>query len=272
MSEPLLSEKDLVQVVQVLMPGYSDKPRMVRILREDEDILEGMLSDERLFRYLTAKPDTFLQVSPILFFTVLLNRVRQELESRSYTVEQGERHLMIVFDSGEVVRLLKNRRLRNYLAGMLASFVRINSYSVTFQVKKGIWRRFRFSDFDIDSLIRYSRTLEEEDRFTAYRRIADVCLFLAGIFPDSIDPRELSAEAQRPDIHPQDHWEKVTKQGEYYYRAAARQKTAQLWDLEEVLQDLAEKFILATKPLTFMANYYLRSMKRSYFLQGFSEG
>ncbi len=267
MSEPFLSEKDLIQIVKVLMPGYPDRERMVRTLKEDEDILEGMLADDRLFRFLMESPDSFLQVSPSLFFSVLLNRVRQELESRAWTVERGERHLMIVFDSRDVVRLLQDRRMRNYLAGMLASFVRINSYSVTFQVKKGIWKRFRFSDFDIDSLVRYSRVLNEEERFSAYRRIADICLFLAGVFPDSIDPREISIEGLRPELHLQDHWEKVTKQGEHYYLEASRQKAARLWELDDVLQNLSEKFTLATKPLTIMANRYLRSLRQQYFLQ-----
>ena len=267
MSEPFLSDKDLHQVVKVLMPGYADASRMVLALKEDEDILEGMLCDERLFRFLTDNPESFLQVSPALFFTVLLNKVRQELEARSWTVERGERHLMIVFDSREVVELLHDRRLRNYLAGMLASFVRINSYSVTFPVRKGIWKRLRFSDFDLDSLVRYSRLLDEEERFPAYRRIADVCLFLAGVFPDAIDPREISIEGLRPELRVQDHWEKVTRQGEYYYREAARQRAARLWELGDVLNSLSEKFTLATKPLTILANRYLQSLRQQYFLQ-----
>lgn len=265
MDETFLSEKDLVQIVNALMPAYPDPQRMVRVLREDEEILEGMLSDERLFRFLTDDPESLLQVSPRLFFTVLLNRVRQELESRAYTLERGERHLMIVFDSGEVVRLLKNRRLRNYLAVMLSSFVRINSYSVTFRVKKGIWRRFRFSDFDVDSLIRYSRMVQNEEQFHAYRRIADVCLFIAGFFADAIDPRNLTAEGLRLDALAQGNWEKYTQQGEYYYREASRHRVAQLRELDDVLQDLSDKFILATKPLSFMANHYLAPFKQKLF-------
>lgn len=263
MESSFWNEQDLRTLIKVLIPGSPDPERLVRALREDDEILNGMLADERLFRYLVDNSDSLIQVSPRLFFMVLLIRAGRELEHRSYTVERAERHLTFVFDSREVVELLRDIRMREYLVELLVSFVRINSYSTTVQVKKGIWRRFRFSDFDVESLVRYSRTLPVEGRFAAYRRIADVCLFIAGIFPDSVDPIDPAVEAMRPDPVLRDSWEKYARQGEYYYREASLCRAAGPAGLEEVLQTLSGKFILATKPLTFVANHYLRSLRGS---------
>jgi len=173
----MLNDNDLMFMIRMLMPGYAQRQRMLRVLREDEDILEAMLADEKLFRMLKHDPQSLLQVSPHLFFTVLLNRVREELKSRSYTVENDFGSHAIVFDSAAVVGFLEDRGIRNYLADMLVSFVRINSYTIPVRVRKGIWRKYRFSDYDIESLMRYSEVLSREQRFPSYKRIADICLF-----------------------------------------------------------------------------------------------
>ena len=179
-----LSDRDLQLLVQVLMPENKDRERMIGILRSDEDILEGMLKDDKLFKYIMDDPESLIRISPNLLFTVLLNRVKFNLENQSYTVERQDRHQVFIFDSKEVVDLLHDKRILRYLADMLVSFVRINSFSVYIRVKKGVWRKIRFSDFDIDSLIRYSQMIEEDQRFPSYKRIADICLFITGIFPD----------------------------------------------------------------------------------------
>ena len=69
-----------------------------------------------------------------------------------------------------------------YLAEMLVSFVKINSFTIPIRVRKGVWRKFRFSDFDINSLIKYSQMIEQDQRYHPYKRIADICLFTIGIF------------------------------------------------------------------------------------------
>ena len=58
-----LTDGDLLYLAEVLAAG-ADRARMLRVLREDEEILRAMLADERLFRCIAADPDTFLRVSP----------------------------------------------------------------------------------------------------------------------------------------------------------------------------------------------------------------
>ena len=75
--------------------------------------------------------------------------------------------------------LLSQKQIRDYLAEMLVSFTRIESFTLPVRVRKGIWRKYRFNDLNVDSLIRYCQAVDEEYRFRFYKRIADVCLFLA---------------------------------------------------------------------------------------------
>jgi hypothetical protein len=255
------------------MPGYTQKQRMVRILREDEDILEAMLKDNKLFRILSEDPQNLLQVSAQLFFIVLLNRVKRELENRTYTVETGFGEQALVFDSAAVSGFLEDRGIRNYLADMLVSFVRINSYTIPIRIRKGIWRKYRFSDYDIDSLIRYSEVLSREQRFPSYKRIADICLFTSGIFQDQAPGKESYASIARKETSELENY------GRYFYRAAAeyaeltecRSLTAEqqrrLREIVQILLQLSEHFTMAVKPLTFMANHYLEPFREELFLK-----
>jgi len=269
----MLNDNDLMFMIRMLMPGYAQRQRMLRVLREDEDILEAMLADEKLFRMLKHDPQSLLQVSPHLFFTVLLNRVREELKSRSYTVENDFGSHAIVFDSAAVVGFLEDRGIRNYLADMLVSFVRINSYTIPVRVRKGIWRKYRFSDYDIESLMRYSEVLSREQRFPSYKRIADICLFTRGIFHEHAQLMRFSASTAGKGK------QELENYGRYFYRAAAEyaelmehqslttEEQQRLQEIIEVLLQLSEHFAMAVKPLTFMANHYLEPFKDELFLK-----
>ena len=57
-----LSDDDLKFLIKFLMPGCSDKTAMLRTLREDDEILEGMLSDEKLFKYVADNPESVIRV------------------------------------------------------------------------------------------------------------------------------------------------------------------------------------------------------------------
>jgi hypothetical protein len=240
------------------MPEYHDKKKMVRILREDDEFLDAMLADERVIRRLLGDEDLLTAISARLYFSVLLLKVKRELGNRAYTVEKDTHHLTPVFDSGEVVELLSKKSILRYLAVLLASFVRTESYTIPVRVRRGVWYKIRFSDFDVDRLIRYSELLAEENRFRSYKRIADVCLFMRGVFPENL--KRGGGDASLP----QSHFGKARLRGrmEYedlgrrFYRLASDQREADVAGLKEVLSDLATKFKLAAKPLTFMARHY----------------
>ncbi len=244
-------DEDLSFLVKVLMPGSGDPQRMIRVLREDEEILEGMLADEKVIRRLLEDPLSVLRVSPALFFAILLARVKADLEQQPFTLERSRGITMPLFDATQILQLLGNRELRAYLTEMLVSFVRINTFSTAVRVRQGLWRRIRFSDFDIDSLVRYGSAIDDAQRFPVYKRIADICLFTLGIFSP-------------PTRRSRDDY---IAQGTSFYALASRHREAQVRKLSEVLSTLAEKFTLAAKPLSVMSMRYLEPFKENVFQQ-----
>jgi len=263
------TDSDLLFLVKILIPETEDAQRMIRVLREDEEILEGMLADEKVLHHLLDDPLSMLRVSPALFFSVLMARVKLDLERQPYTLERSNRLSMALFDSPQVVALLENKDIRAYLTDMLVSFVRINSFSTTVRVRTGVWRRIRFCDFDIDSLLRYSSAIDESRRFSAYKRIADICLFTLGIF----SPEEVAAGGALPFLRDgmrmalRRSREDYIAQGTIFYTLASRHREAAARQVSDILSLLAEKIALAAKPLHVMSARYLTPFKDKVFLQ-----
>ena len=264
----LLPENDLLILSKIVVPDLPDRRKAVRALREDEDILEGMLKDERIMRFLMDDPLSLLQISPALFFLTLLAKVESDIKARSYTVEKQSRYNAFVFDSNEVLSLLENPEIREYLAGMLLSFIRINTISVPIRVRKGFWRKYHFSDFDIENLIQYARLVDEDYRFSPYKRIGDVCLFIIGLFPEYIQSPELFEEASSSYLRQAAgrSREELVETGTHYYKIAAEHGTARRLELSGVLQSFSDHMALLSKPLTVMSMRYLGLLKGRVFL------
>lgn len=239
------SDQDLRYLVDFFMPGARDKERQVRMLRDDGETLAGMLADSSLADHLLNRAERIVRASPALFFAVLLHRVREDLAKRSYTFERDSKRMMIIFDTEQIVELLSEHEMLAYLTAMLASFAKIHTHAINVRVRKGIWRRMRFSDFDVDGLQRYLEMTDEQFRFPIYQRIADVSLFMAGVF----------------DADPDTYLEV----GRKYYRAAASHDEAQRNEMEELFEELADNVEIAAKPLSFMADHYLSSLRSKVF-------
>lgn len=264
--------RDLRFVVHTLVPERSDIEHLAELLQDDEPLLEAMLQDERLFKQLMADDEILLAVTPQFFFNVLLRRARRDLEQEIYTVERRHQQRVVLFDANQVVDLLAQPEVCEYLAGMLASFTRINSVTIPVRVRPGIWRRLRINDLDVDSLVAYAEGLEEQHRFWVYQRIGDACLFLTGLFPEHIDARQRYPLSGEPRfrvrgslLHSLEDFESY---GQTFYRLAAGHQTAQAQGLEAVLATLSKHFLLAEKPLTFLAERYLSMRKHRLFASG----
>jgi hypothetical protein len=263
------SRRDLLFVIETLIPERGDPEGVVNLLQQDAPLLEAMLEDDRLFQQLVAQEQIGLSVSPQLFFRVLLLRARRDLEQEAYTVERRHLQRVVLFDTSQVVDLLARPVVRDYLALMLASFTRIQSRTLPIRVRPGIWRRLRFNDLDVDSLVRYAQVLDEAPRFEVYQRIADACLFLAGIFPEHIEARQRYPQSGKPRfrmrsslLHSLEDYEAY---GRTFYRLAAGHQQARLEGLDQVLAVLSEQFVLAEKPLSFLAERYLSLQKHRLF-------
>ena len=268
-STPHFTEADLDFVINEAAPEATDKKRLMALVEVDEEFRSALIGDERLVERILTDEEAFLKISSALYFEILLRRALKELEAATHTVERSGRQSIPVFDSGEVVDLLARPEVLYYLAQMLASFTRIHSHVVSVRVRKGVRRRVRYNDMDIDSLIRLCATADEERRFDLYKRIADVCLFITGLFPDSTyserrhrtagQPRPSSARRGRRSL------EEYEEAGRWFYGQAQQHPRAKILQLSEVFVLLRERFSSARKPLTYIATHYLHSRRHHPF-------
>lgn len=251
------------------MPWEVDQAQATERLRSDEALLKSMLDDEQLFQRLLSDENILVQVSPWLFFMVLLRRTRRDLPQAAFTVEQRGWQKVVLFDVDRVVKLLEQELLLDYLAAMLASFTRIESKTVLVETQKGRWRGYRVSEFDLEGMLRYSQTLDEPFRFAPYKRIGDVCLFLTSMFPEHLNSqyrypasRKIRPRMKGKIIRSLDDYE---AHGRAFYQLAAEHDQARLQGMDGVLSTLSENFILAEKPLAFLVNRYLQFSRHTLF-------
>jgi hypothetical protein len=264
-----LSERDLDFVTETVSPEVTDKLRLKMIIREDEDFRNKFIGDERVFRRVMDDDEIWLKISPSLFFEILLRKAANDLEKASYTVERTSTMKIPVFDTKEVVELLTKESLLTYLADMLSSFTRIESYAISFKARKGFWHKIRFNDLDIQSLMSFCEVVEDEYRLRFYKRIADICLFIMGLFSDYAQreyryPFSGHLRPQTPGklrISPEEY----EKEGRKFYRLAAEHPSAKEMDLSDIFWALHEKFQTAKKPLNFIAEHYLHYKRHMVF-------
>ncbi|GIK38094.1 MAG: hypothetical protein BroJett011_19270 [Chloroflexota bacterium] len=256
-----LNQHDLLYIVETLRPSSAQPQRVVGQLQGDETRLETMLDEPRLFQRLMQHKELLPQISPWLFFTLLLRQARRDLEREAFTVEQRGRQKVVLFDADRVVELLAQKPIRDYLATMLASFTRLVHMTVLVEVRPGTWRGYRTHELDIEGMIRYSQTLDEAFRFAPHKRIAEVCLLLTGMFPEYLnDQTRYPASGQLRPRRGQvvQTMEAYEAYGKAFYRLAAEHELARREGVEETLLILSEQFILAKKVLTFLMNRYLQ--------------
>ncbi len=264
-----LSDSDLDFLVDTVSPEVRDKSRLKQIIRQDRDFRNRYIGDEKAFTRLMDDDELFLKISPTLFFEILLRKTASDLEAVSYTVEKTSTMRIPVFDTKDVVELLTKEPLLGYLADMLASFTRVESYVISFRVKKGIWKKIRFNNLDIVSLMSLCQAVQDEYRLGLYKRIADICLFILGVFPDYAErdyhypfSRELRPQIRgKLRMSPADY----ETEGRKFYRLAAEHQSARELDLSEVFWALHGNFQKAKKPLNFIAEHYLHYRRHKVF-------
>ena len=178
-----LSKLDLNFLVDTVSPEVADKPRLKQIICEDEDFRNTYMADAKVFHRVMRDDEILLKISPPMFFEILLRKAADDLSKVGHTFEKTGSMRIPVFDTEDLVSLLNRESLLIYLADMLSSFTRVESYAVTIRIRKGVWRKIRFNDLDIQSLMSLCDVVDDAYRFNLYKRIGDVCLFILGVFP-----------------------------------------------------------------------------------------
>ncbi len=265
---PNLSQRDIDFLIETVAPDVSDRDRLRYILKEDSDFRDEFIGDDRVFERIMSDDEIFLKISPILFFEVLLRKAVKEIGRSSYTIEKSINMSIPVFDSQEVVELLNKKPLLHYLADMLSSFTKIKSYSFSLRLKEGFFKKITFTDTDLPTLMAMCDVVEERYRLGLYKRIADICLFMLGVYPEFVE-REYRYPSG--DLRPQIPGkvrlspEEYEEEGRKYYRLAAEHEISKELNIDEVFWDLHGNFKQAQKPLNFISSRYINYKKSELF-------
>jgi hypothetical protein len=235
--------------------------------------IEARLADPRVFDAVFGPAGVIageaVLASPFLAFSVAVCRAVTDLSTLDYLPERsGMRQRLPVFDTPELRDFLGSAARRLFLAELLASFTRVASgrYRVG---SGGRSRTRRFSELDPVRLAGLLEATPEESRPGVYRRLGDVSLFLAGVFPDysaahalgQVDVARLLRaarvpRAERDGLAAAPALDLLEYLGARWYRAAlaaAPVHTARL----AVVGEVAGRFRQARRILNHMADRYL---------------
>jgi len=266
-----------------LLSAVAPAPGGTSGLARDPAGLEARLADPRVFDAVfgsagVAAGETVL-VSPFLAFGVAVHRAVTDLSALDYLPERsGLRQRVPVFDTPELRDFLDSAARRLFLAELLASFTRVASGRYRVQ-SAGRSRTRRFSELDPVRLAGLLEAMPEESRPGIYRRLGDVSLFLAGVFPDysvahalgRFDAARLLRSAQVPvaerdGLAAAPALDLLEYLGARWYRAAlaaAPVRTASL----AVVGEVAERFRQARRILNHLADRYLIGPGSAWFTQ-----
>lgn len=263
-----LNDTDLAFVTEALagMPGLEPTGLGAR-LASNAEMRAHVLGDQRLAQALLRPDDEIVPVSPHLLFEVFLRRAAADLASAGHTLERDGASRVPVFDAPDVAKIAAEPDVITYLSGMLASFTKVRSYTQRVWVRRGIMRKVRYSGLDVNSLLRSLREAEDAERPTLHRRIADLCLFILGMFPDF--PATATRYPGSGRLRARGHrlsTEGYETLGARMY-ASASQDAAHAGDraLAGVLALLGERITEAKKPVSFMAEHYLGFKRQRLF-------
>jgi hypothetical protein len=264
------SDRDISFLIETVDRRLLNK---LEAIKGDSAFIESMLDAEvvKVFqRIMLMNDDSIIaSITPRFLFDILLRVACRELENHAYTMERTASQKIPVFDTPEVVRFLSNKAIIRYLADMLTSFTRIESFTLPVRMRKGVWRRFRYNDMDLDSLLRFCQTVDEEHRFSYYKRIADICLFILGMFPEyaALDFHLPSADSTKTGLFGRFRRsaEDYEEEGRRFYKLAGEHSDARLFDLVEIFHQLQDKFNLAKKPLNYISENFLHFRREKLF-------
>jgi len=171
-------------------------------LRSHPGVLPELVGDAGVFQVVFG-PDQAgsgaALASPFLIFAVAVHRAAAELQSMDHVPERsGQRQRVPVFDAPELREFLGSAARRLFLAELLGSFTRNASgpYRTAARTQaetrpawvsrggRGERGGRRFSELDLARMAGLLDAVPEAERAGVYRRLGDVALFLAGVFPD----------------------------------------------------------------------------------------
>ncbi len=171
------TERDLATLALIV---GSDPAALVADLRRKPWRIHDLLSDDAVFAaVLDRHAHPARLVSPVLLFAVLVHRAAEDLREATYVNDwAGPRTRLPVFDVAPLHEYLDDAGRIVFLARLLASFATPEPLPIPEENR-----------FDLVSVARWLDSVP--DRAGLMRKLGDLALFMAGVFPDRTGARPL---------------------------------------------------------------------------------
>lgn len=185
-----LTDADLRALVHAAEAPAEVTAGRIAALRREPSLLLDLLDRPATTENLLALADRraaarFSFISPFLVFAAAVHRTAADLAASSYALERAAPRMRVpLFDSADLAAYLAVPRRRLALAQLLASYARVSSGVAVTRTARGVRRR-RWDDLDPARLAVLLEALPEAQRPGVWRRLGDLALFLAGVFPDA---------------------------------------------------------------------------------------
>jgi hypothetical protein len=214
-----LEDRDLKYIIENFpLPGrnYEEIARLVDTL---PTTLDSLLNSEYLYTKIYDQRQLILEISPFLFFNVLLRRVVSPQQAP------------------------KDRRIINYIANLLSIFIKTD-------------RMHRVQHYDTQNreymfeLIQEAATADSRRQFLIYSHIGNYTLFITGLFPEWIRYRYRFKNRPMSIQHYMDY-------GRTYFQRAAQHRMAEEYNLDDVFFRMSMMFEHYKNILNCLARNYL---------------
>jgi len=173
-----LSERDLATLGAIV---GSDPVELAEDLRRRPWSVHDLLSRQDVFEAVldrSAHPADV--VSPFLLFAVLVHHVAAELRDATYVNDwSGPKSRLPVFDVEPLREFVEDAGRTSFLARLLSSFAVPDPVPVP------------ADPFDLTSLASWVDHVMPRDRSVLFKRLGDLALFSAGVFPDRTGSKPL---------------------------------------------------------------------------------
>ena len=214
-----LTDRDVQFLVENFpKPGRSYE-EISALIQELPATLESRLNSQSLFDRICDPGERILEISPFLFFSVLLRRSLTDC------------------------RILGDLRVVNYLANLLSIFVQTNRMY-------RIYQHDRQTVSYLTDMIEEAQNADSRRKFLIYSHIGNYSLYITGLFPESIEYRR--RYKNRP-VGTQFYIDF----GREYYEHASGHTIAREYELDEVFFRLSIMFEVYKDALNHLAKQYL---------------
>jgi hypothetical protein len=189
-----LTDGDLAALVHADQVSAAEAAGRIAALRQQPGLILDVLDRPatsaavlNLASYEAGPRDRFALISPFLVFAAAIHRTAADLGASTYAPERTTpRQRIPLFDARQLSAYLGPPGHRLFLADLLASFARISGGMVHAPGPGGPRRR-RWNDADPARLAVLLNTVPAAQRPPVWRRLGDLALFLAGVFPDAAE-------------------------------------------------------------------------------------